>query len=143
MKILVVDDEPNVVTTLTDFLDDCGHTTVSATDGLNGFEMMSRHADVGLVIADIRMPRMDGIEFLKTLKVRYPGVPAILVTGHGDEGLAVAALQEGRGNGLHKETNQAAGTAGVGRWSGRTPRTRGHDSEWARARTRTPGNISR
>jgi DNA-binding NtrC family response regulator len=95
VKILVVDDEPNVVGTLSDFLNDCGHTTEVASDGLHALETMSRHGDIGLVIADVRMPRMDGIEFLTTIKVKYPGVPAILITGHGDEGLAVAALQEG------------------------------------------------
>ena len=95
MKILIVDDEPNVTETLSSFLSDCGHTTVAAADGLQALEVMPRHGDIGLVIADVRMPRMDGIEFLTTIRVRFPGVPAILITGHGDEGLAVAALQEG------------------------------------------------
>lgn len=102
MKILVVDDEPTVVKTLTDFLQDCGHSTVSAGDGLEALDTMSANGDIGLVIADVRMPNMDGIELLMTLRVRYPGVPAILVTGHGDEGLAVAALQEGASDYIKK-----------------------------------------
>ena len=102
MKILLVDDEENVVDTLSDFLDDCGYGTVTASDGVDALEVLAGNGDVGLVIADVRMPRMDGITFLKTLKIRYPGVPVILITGHGDEGLAVAALQEGAADYIKK-----------------------------------------
>lgn len=95
MRIMVVDDEAAVIETIVDFLEDCGHQTTQAGDGAEALRILEAENDFGLVISDIRMPRMDGLEFLERVRVEFPGIPVILITGHGDESLAVAALQQG------------------------------------------------
>jgi DNA-binding response OmpR family regulator len=95
MDILLVDDEESVIQVLGEFLADCGYEVVPARDGAEGLRVLESRGGVGLIISDIRMPRMDGIEFLRAVKARYPGTPTILITGHGDEGVATLALQQG------------------------------------------------
>ena len=95
MKILLVDDETHILRVIGDFLADCGHQTVSAGDGAQALKLLETHSDIDLVVSDIRMPKMDGLAFLRAVRVRFPGIPVILITGHGDETVAVSALQEG------------------------------------------------
>jgi PAS domain S-box-containing protein len=95
MNILLVDDESHILEVIGDFLRDCGHNSVNACDGFGALNALESQGSIDLVISDIRMPNMDGIEFLKTVRIRYPGTPVILMTGHGDEAVAVLALQQG------------------------------------------------
>ncbi|MCZ6633320.1 MAG: response regulator [bacterium] len=95
MNILLVDDEEHILKIIADFLADCGYQTVTAANGTEALKCLERGADIGLIVSDIRMPKMDGLEFLRSVRVRFPGVPVVLITGHGDEQIAVAALQEG------------------------------------------------
>ena len=95
MTILLVDDEEEVVRVTSDFLEDCGYHVISAGDGAMALRVLEERDDIGLVVSDIRMPRMDGIDFLKAVRIRFPGIPVILITGHGDEEIAIQALQQG------------------------------------------------
>ena len=95
MNILLVDDETSVIQVIGDFLTECGHCVIPAGDGAEALNTLEARGDIALIVSDIRMPRMDGIEFLRAVRVRFPGTPVILITGHGDEGVAVSALQEG------------------------------------------------
>ena len=63
----------------------------------NGVEAIARLADElpELVVTDLTMPMMDGLELVKTMRSRYPSVPVILMTAHGSERLAVEALERG------------------------------------------------
>jgi CheY-like chemotaxis protein len=102
MKILLVDDETSVLEVIGNFLLDCGYGIVSAGDGSEALRVLEKEGDVGLVLSDIRMPRMTGLEFLRAVRLRFPGTPVILITGHGDESVAVDALHEGATDYLKK-----------------------------------------
>jgi CheY-like chemotaxis protein len=81
-KILIVDDEPDVVSYLSLFLDDEGYMTVTARDGPSGLAA-ARSEDPDLITLDITMPGMSGIEVFTNLR-RDPGlqdIPVIVVTG--------------------------------------------------------------
>ncbi len=81
-KILVVDDEPSVVTYLEALLQDNGYETVSASNGLEGMEKV-RSEKPDLITLDISMPKESGIRFYRDLKgdPELAGIPVVIVTG--------------------------------------------------------------
>ena len=81
-KILVVDDEPNVVAYLETLLQDNGYDTVSAANGLEGMEKV-RSEKPDLVTLDISMPEESGIRFYRDIKADpdLAGIPIVIVTG--------------------------------------------------------------
>jgi DNA-binding response OmpR family regulator len=95
VKILIVDDEETIAGVLGDFLTDCGHSISSSANGVEALKAIEVSSDTDLILSDIRMPIMDGIHLLKAMRVRHPGVPVMLMTGHGDESVAMSALREG------------------------------------------------
>jgi two-component system, NtrC family, sensor kinase len=102
MEILLVDDEKHILKIIGDFLIDCGYEVCTASDGTEALQVLEKKESVGLVLSDIRMPRQDGLELLRAARVRFPGIPIVLMTGHGDEEVAVAALHEGAQDYLKK-----------------------------------------
>jgi DNA-binding NtrC family response regulator len=83
-RILVVDDEQFMVHTLSKILDLMGYDVLSALGGREALDMyMSEHVD--LVVSDVHMPDMNGIELLTSIKSHNPQIPVILVTGYGVE----------------------------------------------------------
>ena len=102
MKILIVDDEQSILQVVRDFLADCDYGVVTAGDGAAAISVLEQRSDIDLIVTDIRMPRMDGLALLKAARVRYPGIPVILMTGHGDEQVAIEALHEGAQDYLKK-----------------------------------------
>ena len=102
MNILLVDDEEPILRVIGDFLQDCGHEVVSAADGAEALKILEAGRSCELIVSDIRMPRLDGLAFLRAARVRFPGIPVVLMTGHGDEQVAIAALQEGAHDYLKK-----------------------------------------
>lgn len=95
MKILLVDDEKDIHRSIGDFIGDMGHEVVSAYNGQEALSCLEDANDIGLVFTDIRMPVLDGLKLLQAVRVRFPGLPVVLMTGHGDESVAMAALQHG------------------------------------------------
>ena len=81
-KILILDDEPSVVTYLEALLQDNGYETVSASDGLEGMEKV-RSEKPDLITLDISMPEESGIRFYRDLKEdpELAGIPVVIVTG--------------------------------------------------------------
>jgi CheY-like chemotaxis protein len=81
-KILVVDDEPDVVTYLTTLLEDAGYETISARDGEEGMEAV-RSAPPDLITLDITMPEKSGVRMFTELKQdeALRTIPVIVVTG--------------------------------------------------------------
>ena len=79
--ILVIDDEPHVVTYLKTLLEDNGYDTISANDGARGFEMAKEHKP-DLVCLDITMPETTGIRFYRNLKndEALKDIPVVVVT---------------------------------------------------------------
>ncbi len=92
--ILVVDDEDQGRTTLSRVLNRSGYNVDSASGGVEALNKFKEN-DYGLVIADVGMPEMSGIELLDKVKKISQDVPVIMVTGHGTVNNAVEAMQKG------------------------------------------------
>lgn len=93
-KILVIDDEKAIRNTLKDILEVEGHNVDVAEDGHAGLEMFE-NGSYELVLCDIKMPQMDGIEVLEKLQERQPDVPVVMISGHGNIDTAVDAIKKG------------------------------------------------
>jgi len=93
-RILIVDDEKNIVSSLTSILSDEGYEVSMAGDGVEALELIQKDPP-DLVILDIWLPGMDGIEVLKTLKSYNLGVEVLIMSGHGTIDTAVKATKLG------------------------------------------------
>ena len=82
MKILIVDDDPQIREIFYEMLTRFGYGCRTAADGLQALTMLQEEGDISLVITDIRMPGMDGIELIKEIKSRHPDADVICVTGY-------------------------------------------------------------
>jgi len=93
-KILITDDERSIRNALKEILEYEKYEIDLAEDGQEAFDLIMKN-DYDLVLSDIKMPKLDGIELLKKVKVENPDQSFILITGHGDVETAVAAIQKG------------------------------------------------
>ena len=91
-KLLVIDDEASTRDLLKMSLESDGYTVFVAEDGSKGLEIFARE-NPPVVLTDIKMPGMDGIEVLRKVKEQSPDTEVIVITGHGEMNLAVQALQ--------------------------------------------------
>jgi signal transduction histidine kinase len=90
--ILLVDDEAGIRKVLGISLADLGYTVHTAEDAARALELIEAVSPT-IILTDIKMPGMSGIELLKTIKARYPDTEVIMLTGHGDMDLAVESLK--------------------------------------------------
>lgn len=93
-QILIVDDEPKMRRVLEIMLQKMGHQVLSAGDGREALELFRANAP-DLVITDLRMPEMDGIELLARLRAQESDVPVMVITAHGTIETAVTAMKYG------------------------------------------------
>jgi DNA-binding NtrC family response regulator len=93
-KILIVDDELPIRRTLRDILEFEQYDVDEATDGLDCIAKVQKEK-YDVVIMDIKMPKMDGIEALERLQILAPGLPVVMVSGHGNIETAVDAVKKG------------------------------------------------
>ncbi len=94
-KVLIVEDKPEMIQILTDYvLGPQGYVTLTALNGEEGLHM-ALNEEPDLVILDLRMPKMSGLEVLKTLRERQCFVPVIVITAYGSEEVVVRALRLG------------------------------------------------
>jgi len=93
-KILIVEDEPNMVAGLRDNFQFEGYDVISAADGVAGLEAALNESP-NLVILDVMMPRMSGLEVCKQLKSKRPSIPVIMLTARGQEVDKVVGLELG------------------------------------------------
>lgn len=93
-KILIVDDETPIRRTLRDILEFEGYEVDEAVDGLDCVAKVQKEK-YDVVITDIKMPKMDGIEALERLQILSPETPVIMVSGHGTIDTAVEAVKKG------------------------------------------------
>jgi two-component system nitrogen regulation response regulator NtrX len=100
-KILIVDDEKSIRNTLKEILEYEKYKVEEAEDGAKGYEMiMNNHYDV--VLLDIKMPKMDGIEVLEKASAENPDTPFIMISGHGTLETAVECVKKGAYDYLQK-----------------------------------------
>src|SRR5881398_2742233 len=99
--ILVVDDEENIRHTLRGVLADEGFEVLEAPDGRRALELL-QHAAPRLAIVDVWMPEMDGIELVERMRNQAPGVPIIVISGHGTIETAVRVIRLGAYDFLEK-----------------------------------------
>ena len=92
--ILVVDDEPLVRNSLSEMLTLSGYSVSNASNGQEALELLKSYT-ADIVISDLKMPKMDGVELLKHIREFYPDTPVILITGFGSIDTAVEAMKEG------------------------------------------------
>ena len=90
--ILVVDDEPGIRNVLSIALRDAGYDVAVAPDGREALESL-REGPRALVLTDIKMPGMDGIELLRAVKQEFPDTEVVMMTGHGDMDFVVRSLR--------------------------------------------------
>ena len=93
--VLVVDDDHGVRFTIRAVLEDAGLDVVEARDGIEALAVLDQGSQVDLVISDLRMPNMTGLELLEVLSHRTDPPRLVLITAHGDERTAVAAMKAG------------------------------------------------
>jgi two-component system alkaline phosphatase synthesis response regulator PhoP len=93
-RILIIEDEPAMVAGLRDNFEYEGYDVISAEDGVSGLERVFAD-DPDLVVLDVMMPRMSGLEVCKQVKARRPAVPIIMLTARGQEIDKVVGLELG------------------------------------------------
>lgn len=93
-RVLIVDDEKNIVSSLRDILSDEGYEVSFAEDGLGALKMIQSDPP-DLILLDIWLPEMDGIEVLKTVKTYHPEIEVLIMSSHGTIDTAVQATKLG------------------------------------------------
>ena len=93
-SILIIDDEKAIRKTLSEILSYEGYKIEEAADGEEGLKKFTNTA-FDVVLCDIKMPKMDGIEFLEKARLVNPDVPIIVISGHGNIETAVEAVKKG------------------------------------------------
>src|SRR5262249_17117098 len=92
--ILVVDDEPAIVESLTKIFRREGMNVLSAADGTQGLDLLRKHR-VGVLLTDLMMPQTSGMDLLRAAKTIAPETEVVLMTAYGTVETAVDAMKEG------------------------------------------------
>src|SRR3954468_7031940 len=103
-KVLIVEDEENERSGLAELISAWGYRTETAPDGLEGLEKVTAWAP-GIVVTDLKMPRMDGMELLEKIANSPQEVAVILLTAQGSIDAAVAAMKLGAYDFIEKPVN--------------------------------------
>ena len=90
--VLLVDDDPGVRFALTEVLADRGYRVITAGSGAQALTLLD---GVDVVVTDLSMPGMDGLELVAQIRARMPGLPVILLTAHGSENMVRIASSRG------------------------------------------------
>jgi DNA-binding NtrC family response regulator len=93
-RILIIDDEKVIRNTLKEILEYEGYKVDEAADGQTGLDMV-KEVTYDAVLCDIKMPKVDGMEFLTKIREREEDVPVIMISGHGNIETAVEATKKG------------------------------------------------
>jgi DNA-binding NtrC family response regulator len=94
LRVLIVDDDRNMTHTLCDILSVSGFSAETASDARDGLSKLEQN-DFQVVLSDIRMPGMNGVEFQKVITEKYPGVRVILITAYADYELIARGRAQG------------------------------------------------
>jgi DNA-binding response OmpR family regulator len=90
-RLLIIDDNKEILTALTDFLSKKKYDVVSASDGLDGLKLLeTEQKGFDLVITDLVMPNISGVGLISIIKKKFPDLPVIAITGWGEHPEALA-----------------------------------------------------
>ena len=92
--ILIIEDEADILALLSSLLESEGYHIITACNGRDGLDKFQEHSP-DLILADVRMPIMDGIEVLREVKTKESDTEVIIMTGHSDEATAIDCLRLG------------------------------------------------
>ncbi len=97
-RVLVIDDEAEIRRNLTVGLTQEDYSVVACPDGISAIHELNDSKEKGIaydyLVTDIFMPDVDGLKILKVIKIQYPELPVLVITGFGDESLEATALSE-------------------------------------------------
>lgn len=105
MNILVVDDEKNIRRVMEIIITEMGFTFTGAEDPEKAMEVLEK-SPVDILVLDIKMPKMDGISFLKIVQSQYPEIPVIMLSGHGTISGAVESMKIGAADFIEKNGDE-------------------------------------
>ncbi|HZF04908.1 MAG TPA: response regulator [Patescibacteria group bacterium] len=103
-RVLVVDDDPDTVDLLTTILSDVGYEVIAAFTGGDGLMMLEVESP-DVILLDLQMPGLHGMDVLRRLRMARPEIPVIIVSGQGDAELARATLRRGAVDYIRKPMN--------------------------------------
>jgi YesN/AraC family two-component response regulator len=106
-KLLIIDDEKPTLSMFRLFLEALGYEVLTAENGLEGLELFKKESPP-IVLTDIKMPGIDGLEVLKQIKKIAPKTEVIVITGHGDVELAKEAMDLKASGFIHKPIDRQA-----------------------------------
>ena len=104
--ILVVDDDPESRTAMVKVLESVGYKTVESDNGQQALDLILQ-GSIDILVTDLRLPVMDGVELLKRTKAADQEIEVILITGHGTVEVAVEAIKEGAYDFITKPVKKA------------------------------------
>jgi DNA-binding NtrC family response regulator len=94
LKVLVIDDEPNFTEEIEEFLENHGYISFTANNVHKGRSIL-KNQDIDLLILDVRLKGVSGLDILKEVKLEYPKLEVIIVSAHGDMETVITALRNG------------------------------------------------
>ena len=103
-KILIIDDEPEICKMVTEFLFDAGYSASYALNGPDGLAKIKKDSP-SLVLLDIGMPGMDGLEVMRLIHEQFPALPVVVLTGHRDTETVKKMIELGASEYLTKPIN--------------------------------------
>ncbi len=92
--VLIIDDEKRFTEELTEYLEGQGYQSYEAHNGKDGLHMLTKHT-IELLILDVRLPGISGLDILKIVRNRYPSMEVIIVSAHGDMDTVIKAMRLG------------------------------------------------
>jgi DNA-binding NtrC family response regulator len=101
-KILIVDDEEIIRNSLAEWLNDAGYESVTASDGSEALNIIIQNKDINIMLADLKMPGIDGMQLMKQAKELNPDLAVIIVTAYGSVPSAIEAIKGGAYDYLEK-----------------------------------------
>lgn len=101
--IMVVDDETYILTSVKNMLEDLGYSVITASDGMEAIALYDRHAgDIDLVVMDMVMPKMGGVEAFDTIRTKNPNLKAIFCSGYSMNSFSQEFLERGSAGFIQK-----------------------------------------
>jgi CheY-like chemotaxis protein len=93
-KILIVDDSQELLDVMCEYMETCGYTVHTTTESLDALRIIAA-AEYDVIVSDIHMPEMDGLEMMARIKTKHPGLPVVLITGYSVSEARKIAMEKG------------------------------------------------